>query len=292
MKTLNDYRTELEKYRSQSKKGIIMLAIGFILFVPSGAAGFESGLMFLPFVMMAIFMAGGIITGRASSKVKALSQDYKANLLPKAVESLIPGSTFNIHGGFDEMEIYRSYVLSEEDRYSSEDLFMGEWDGVGFKTADVVLKDVRSNGKSTTVVTVFQGRVIRLDFEKPFVTDMCLMQKRYLTTWGFPGYQKIQTESIEFNQAFSIISKSDLGAFQLLKPDFMEKLLGLDQRINDRISISFIHNRLYIALNTNKDTFDFDFKTGIPENPLKEISENVELIKELIALFKSKSAFE
>lgn len=292
MKSLDDYRIELEKYRQKSKTGIILAAIGFILFLPVGAAGFASEMVFLPFIMMAVFMGGGIMASVASSKVKNLSNEYKEKYIPSAVESILPGSVFNIHGGFDETELYRSKVLLQADRYSSEDLFMGEYQGVGFKSADVTLKEVRSTGKSTTVVTVFQGRVIRLDFEQPFVTDLCLSQQRFLTTWSFPGYGKIKTESIDFNQAFTIFSKSDLGAFRILKPDFMEKLMDLDQNMKDQISISFLHNRLYIALKTNKDTFDFTLKSGIPDNPLLEINENVELIKDLVELFQSNGSFQ
>lgn len=292
MKTLEDFRIELDKYQKQSKTGIIMAAIGFILFLPSGAAGFSSEMVFLPFIMMAVFMGGGIIASVASSKVKNLSNEYKEKYIPSAVESILPGSVFNIHGGFDETELYRSYVLQQADRYSSEDLFMGEYQGVGFKSADVTLKEVRSTGKSTTVVTVFQGRVIRLEFEQPFVTDLCLSQQRFITSWSFPKYEKIKTESIDFNQAFTIFSKSDLGAFKILKPDFMEKLLDLDNKMKDQISISFLHNYLYIALKTNKDTFDFNLKSGIPDNPLLEINVNVGLIKDLVDLFQSNGSFQ
>ena len=286
MKNIDDYRRELEQYKTTSRRGMTLTLLAFIFFIPSAMVGASNGFFILPFIVMAFFMGGAIIAGRASMKTKTLSNEFKENYLPKAVEELIPGSTFNIHGGFDETEIYKSLVLHRQDRYASEDLLQGEWDNVAFKTADVVLRDVRSNGKSTTVVTVFQGRVIRLDFEKPFDTDLCLIQQRYVSSWAFPGYERIKTESIDFNRAFSIFSKNELGAFKILKPDFMERLMGLDQKFNDQISISFLSNKLYIALKTNRDTFDFDFKTGIPNNPLEEVHSNVELIKELISFFK------
>ena len=287
MKNIEDYRRELEIHKKSSKQGILVTLIAFIFFIPSGMIGAASGAIILPFIVMAFFMGGGIIASRAGVKTKALSNEFKETYLPKAVEELIPGSTFNIHGGFDETEVYRSLILYREDRYYSEDLFQGEWDNVTFKTADVVLKDVRSHGKSTTVVTVFQGRVSRLDFENPFETDLCLVQQRYVSSWAFPGYERVKTESIDFNNSFSIFSKNDLGAFKILKPDFMERLMELDRKFNDQISISFLSNKLYIALKTNRDTFDFDFKTGIPDNPLSEIQSNVALIKELISFFKN-----
>jgi len=286
MKSMQDYRQELEKYKSSMNRGIILAMVAFVLFIPSGMIGASNGVIFLPFIVMIFFLGGGIIASRATMKMKNLSNEFKENYLPKAVEELLPGSTFHIHGGFDENEIYRSMVLHRQDRYNSEDLFIGEWDNVSFKTADVVLKDVRSDGKSTTVVTVFQGRVIRLDFDQPFETDLCLIQQRFISSWAFPGYERIKTESIDFNAAFSIFSKNDLGAFRILKPDFMERLMALDQKFNDQISMSFLSNRLYIALKTNRDTFDIDYKTGIPENPLAEIEANIELIKDLISIFK------
>lgn len=287
MKSIEDYRRELAQYKNTSKQGMTLALIAFIFFIPSGMIGASNGFFILPFIVMALFMGGGIIASRAGMKTKALSNEFKETYLPQTVEALLPGSTFNIHGGFDEFEIYKSLVLHRQDRYSSEDLLMGEWENVAFKTADVVLKDVRSNGKSTTVVTVFQGRVIRLDFDQPFETDLCLIQQRFVSGWAYPGFERIKTESIDFNDAFSIFTKNDLGAFKILKPDFMERLMELDQKFNDQISISFLSNKLYIALKTNRDTFDLDLNKGIPDNPLEEIQSQIALIKELISFFRN-----
>lgn len=287
MKSIEDYRRELAQYKNTSKQGMTLALIAFIFFIPSGMIGASNGFFILPFIVMALFMGGGIIASRAGMKTKALSNEFKETYLPQTVEALLPGSTFNIHGGFDENEIYKSLVLHRQDRYSSEDLLMGEWENVAFKTADVVLKDVRSNGKSTTVVTVFQGRVIRLDFDQPFETDLCLIQQRFVSGWAYPGFERIKTESIDFNDAFSIFTKNDLGAFKILKPDFMERLMELDQKFNDQISISFLSNKLYIALKTNRDTFDLDLNKGIPDNPLEEIQSQIALIKELISFFRN-----
>ena len=68
MKSIQNYRDELEKYKSSSKKGIILLVIAFIFFIPSGMISATNGVIILPFIVMALFMGGGIIASRAAMK--------------------------------------------------------------------------------------------------------------------------------------------------------------------------------------------------------------------------------
>jgi len=286
MKSLEDYKQERARYKHQANIGTTLLIISFVLFLPSGAIGFSGGAFFLPFLVMGGFMAGGVISGINHTKIKALSNEFKTTYLPAALEAVLPGSVYNLNGGFDELELYRSKVLTKADRYASEDLFMGEWDGIKFKSADVTMKEVRSTGKSTTVVTVFQGRVYRLDFPIPFLTDMLLYQSKFVLKWGLGEFERVQTESVDFNAGYQVFAKDPLNAFRILKPDFMEKLLELDRQTIQKISLSFQDVHLYIAIDTREDTLDFDAKRDVPDQPTLEFEKTLKLIKEFIAFFK------
>ncbi len=286
MKSLEEYKDEYAIYDKKAKIGTTIIIISFLLFLPSGGIGFSSGLFFLPFLVMAGFMAGGVISGIYHNKMKLLINEFKTQYMPKAIESILPGSEFNVNGGFDEMELYRSRILSKADRYHTEDQFIGEWDGIKFKTADVTLKDVRSNGKSTTVVTVFQGRVYRLDFPIPFLTDMLVYQNRFIVKWGFGEFEQVETESIDFNHSFQVLAKDSLNAFRILKPDFMEKLMALDQQTVHKIALSFQGEHLYIAIDTREDTLDYESKLAVLDTPTLAFEKTLQLIKDFIAFFK------
>jgi hypothetical protein len=286
MKTIEDYRQLLSHYKQQSTYGMIVTFSCFALFIPAAITGFGSGVVILPFIVMIGFMGGAIFSAKAQTKIKGLSNEYKETYLPQVIERLLPDAKFYVNGGFDETEIIRSMILKQADRYHSEDLFTGSWEGIGFKTADVVLKDVQNDGKTSTVKTVFQGRVFRLDFQHPFPTDMILIQNRFVPKWSFASYRPVSTESIDFNRSFSTFAKDELHAFVILKPDFMERLMSLDRFINDQISISFLHDKLYIAIKTNKDTFDFSLSKDLSENPIAEFESGLQLIKDLITMFK------
>jgi len=289
MKSLEAYRQERLQYLSQSRTGLIVTLSAFIAFLPSGLVGFSSGMAVLPFIVMAVFMFGGFTMAKSAQKLKTLSNEFKTSYIPNAIQSLLPGSDFNIHGGFDEMEVYNSKILNRADRYYSEDLFQGVWEGVGFKTADVVLKDVDRDGEKTTVRTVFMGRVFRLDFQSRFPTDLLLFQQAFVPGWGLGDYHRIRTESIDFNRSFNVYGKDELLSFVLLKPDFIERLMELDQSIHDQITISFQSNRLYMAIRTNRDTFDLNFKDEVPDHPTAEIEQSLKLIKELIRIFEARN---
>ena len=63
-------------------------------------------------------------------------------------------------------------------------------------------------------------------------------------------------ESIDFNSELKAYTDIDHDAFYILTPHFMEKLLFLDKKYNDKINFSFINNKLYISIDTRRDTFD------------------------------------
>ena len=73
----------------------------------------------------------------------------------------------------------------------------GEYEGVKFQAADVKLQDVRSTGKSTTVVTVFLGRVYKFEFNKRFKSNIIINQPSFFNKLF--GWNRIKTESVKFN---------------------------------------------------------------------------------------------
>jgi hypothetical protein len=73
----------------------------------------------------------------------------------------------------------------------------------------------------------------------------------------------------------------------ILKPDFMESLQELDAQFSDKIALSIQYDKVYLAIKTNKDTFDFDSKGEIPQNPTRELEWTKAFMSTLISLFDS-----
>jgi hypothetical protein len=270
-------------YERKMKIGLTISAIAFILFIPAGAAVGPLG----AFLMMVPFMGGAIYSGKQSQKIKEISVNFKKEYLEKELVKFFPYSDYKPHDGFKEKEVVYSNLLFERDRYYSEDLIIGSFEGVNFRCSDVKQEDVRKSEKSTRVVTVFHGRFYEFDFHKSFKHDLLLLQP--FNFRPFSGFSKVETESIEFNSELKIYAKDDHEAFFILTPDFMEKIRYLDKKYLDKISFSFKDNKLFIAIDSRKDYFDIKTYKKVDESLIKEYQEEFQDIRDFITVLNLNS---
>lgn len=274
-KDLSYFQSKKSRYESISVLGYVLLGVSFIMWIPVGA----TSPILIPIIFLG-FISGGIIAGVASNKFKKLSNEFKSIYLFKEIQKIYPGCTYEVDKGFNKEEIYQSGLLKRQDRYYSEDLITGVYEGVSFQTADVKLQDVRSTGKSTTVVTVFLGRVYKFRFNKQFKSNIIITQPSLFD--GLFKWKRIKTESVKFNSELSVFSDNEHEAFYILTPHFMEKIYQLDRKYKDQILFSFQNNHLYIAINTKEDTFDLKMFRELDLNILNRYREQLNDIKEFI----------
>ena len=204
--------------------------------------------------------------------------------LREELEKVFPNSVYNARMGFSSSEVYSSNVLKSEDIFKSEDMITGEFEDVKFRSSDVTLKDVRRSGKTTTIVTVFQGRVYEFEFNKRFKSNLLLIQPGKFRIFG--PWKKIKMESVKFNSELKVYAENDHEAFYILTPHFMEKLLYLDRKYQDKVNFSFINNKLYISVDSRRDTFDIKLFGEITQNIIKDFLVEFEDMKEFIIKLK------
>ena len=249
--------------------------------------GAITGISFISFIANPVFMigfiAGGLIMAITGSQFKKLSTDFKAIHVKKIIEDEIKGIDYDPKKGFEKEVVYGSKILKKEDRYYSEDYLSGVMKDKKFACADVKLQDVRSNGKSTTVVTVFQGRFFMIDFEKKFENDVYIMPNLSIGFNWFSELQRVDLESIAFNKLYDVFSVDKHSAFYLLKPAFMEKLIEF-RSVAKRVMFGFKDHQVYIALDTRIDSFDLRMFREIDQTFFEEIKKEIKLIEELIDL--------
>ena len=249
--------------------------------------GAITGISFISFIANPIFMigfiAGGLIMAVTGSKFKKLSNDFKSIHVKKIIEDEIEGIYYDPKKGFEKEVVYESKILRKEDRYYSEDFLSGVMKDKNFACADVKLQDVRSNGKSTTVVTVFQGRFFVIDFDKKFENDVFIMPNLSIGFNWFSELQRVDLESMAFNKLYDVFSIDKHSAFYLLKPAFMEKLIEF-RNVAKRVMFGFKDSQVYIALDTRIDSFDLKMFREIDQTFFEEIKKEIKLIEELIDL--------
>lgn len=267
LRSINRLKTT---YETMTIIGIVMVVISFI--------GFRANPAF-----MIGFIAGAIITAISTVKFKKLSIEFKLIHVKKILEQEIPDIFYDPKKGFDKETVYGSKILRKEDRYASEDYISGKIKGKKFESADVKLQDVRSNGKSTTVVTVFQGRFFIIDFEKKFESNVYVMPNRSFGFNWFTSMVRIDLESITFNQLYDVYSESQHSAFYLMKHVFVEKLIEF-KKVAKVVKFAFQDQKAYVALDTRVDTFDLRMFRQIDKSFFEDIKKEIKLLEELIEL--------
>jgi len=269
--TFESINTKKKAIETLAVFGWVFLIIGMLLLIGAQFAGF------------ALFAVGMVLIIKTQSDFKKLSKAFKDVFTRQELEKILGEIKYSPGSGFDKEIVYGSRILKKEDRYASEDYLEAAIDGRRFKSADVHLQDVRSNGKSTTVVTVFRGRFFEIESPKAFVVPVYVLPNRTSLFGSYQGMERIDLESIAFNDRFDVFSTDRHEAFLLLKPAFMEQLARFS-RIAKRTMFGFSGNTIHVALDTRKDTFDLKMFRPVDQSHIDEVKDEIRLVRELFAL--------
>jgi len=271
---------EKSKYERRIIIGYGITGIAFISYIPLAIS-----IGMIAFFIIALpFLGGAIYASINQKKIKDISNRFKKVYVTEEMKKVFPASTYIYNHGFSEEEVMKSGLLYNRDRYKSEDMISGNFEGVNFRSSDVEQKEVRRSGKHTTVVTVFQGRFYEFDFPKQFKANLLLLQP--FNFRPFSGLKKIKMESIKFNSELKVYAGSEHEAFYILTPNFMEKLLFLDNKYLDKISFSFLDNKLSMAIDSRKDYFDIKPFRTVNKTIVSEYREELNDIKEFIKVLQ------
>jgi hypothetical protein len=129
-------------------------------------------------------------------------------------------------------------------------------------------------GKQTTHWhTIFKGLFISADFHKDFRGKTFVHTDVAEKTFGILGrflqkpiwssLQLIELEDPEFERAFVVRGSDQVEARYLLSPGLMQRMTAMKTRFAANVQFSFVHSRMFIAVETTKDFFEPDPFTSL-----------------------------
>lgn len=258
--------------RSELSKKYLPLGIGLL------ALG--AGLFFLSPFLGVVAGVGVIYIAMYMTKLQAAASAFKDALMTKVLGEFFTNVSHDKHKGLSLTDVMASELLAKPDRFYSNDLIVGDYQGVDFRLSDVTLQRVTSNGKTTTVTTYFRGPVMVIDFHKE--TDGKLIVQETMRGELFTKYKRIKLESVSFNKTFHTYSTKDQLAFYILTPHMMERLQRLEDEVDGNFYFSFIDGKMYVALYNNKDLFEFNMFGTINEKIYERFYYEIKIVKDLI----------
>lgn len=250
--------------------GIIALILGMVTFIFLG-----------PFSVVLI-LAGIISLVYGSGQKSKYALIYKREVVEAALRGVFDNLYFDPENGFDKSVIGDTGMMEMGNRYQSDDYISGTYNGVNFERSDILIQNVQSSGKTTTVITYFEGPWMIFDFPKPFRCDLQVSERSFSYNrsntgfFGLGGYmQKLSTESEAFNKKFEIYAEDPHEAFYILTPHMMEYLTSTTHQIEGDIMFCFVGNKLHVALNNGRNAFEPRMMASDDGNAIQRVLDEI-----------------
>ncbi len=202
-------------------------------------------------------VALGGLWGWVSLPKRQYAQAYKTQILPD-IARLFGNFDYDVKGKIPMEAMKPSKIVPEHTRYNSEDMFSGEYKGVGIHFSEIDLK--KKSGKST--VTVFKGLAVFLtQGTKRFHGHTMLIKDQ----GKIGGWLKKQTSSLqradlvdpEFEKMFDVFTSDQVEARYLIDPAIIENLKALHKEYGgDKMMAAFYDDHVLILIGSKINHFE------------------------------------
>jgi hypothetical protein len=278
---LSKIETQRQEFYKRYEKafilGILILIIAVVIIMIS---------LLLEFALS--ILLGILLTGISIiffSKANKHYQDFRTIVKESIINSLLESSFENVcYEHKNHISVYRinqTEIIRKPDRYSGEDLITGTYKNVYFEVSDINLKQRVQSNKHVSYQTYFKGRWYIFKLNKTF-QDVLKMSEGSGFNLNKKGLVKMDTESILFNQKFSIFTSSLTFGFYIITPTMIEKLLELEKMHQGSIHYAFIKNELHVGVNDNKDYMELSIAKPINFDAIQSIMSDIDLISAII----------
>ena len=257
---------------------VIFLGVLFLAFEPIGG-------------ICIIFLGMGAIAFISATLKKSYKNKYKSTIVSEVLNKMFEVNVYNPAQGYEKDYVESTHLIPIGNRYSSDDYIKARYHGVEFERSDVCMQNVQSTGKTTTVVTYFQGSWNTFTFNKSVSTFLVIKEKEFLNNSkpggifsDAPKTSKVLFEDIEFNNKFVVYAQNEHDAFYILSPVFIEKIKQLEFEHDGRLIIGIIDNKIHILLDNRQNILEPSIIDDISESDYAKIENE---LKTVIDIMKS-----
>lgn len=276
-----------EKRRVEMKKFMLIsagiLIVSFLVMLVFSNRGLFGAFLFL--VMMDIVAIALVY----QSMKKKYGLAYKEICLKEMLSKEFDDLRVDFEHGFSEDQIREGHLVTLYDRFYSDDYISAKLNGIPFECSDIHVQDVVRSGKTTTVVTRFQGFYLKVPLKKVFRSWIVVREKEFLDNgnprgWfsDMPELERFSMEDEQFNQKFSVYASNGAEAFYLLTPRFLEEIKHIEACYEGRCLFGFLNGNLHVAIDSRKDHFDISLFEKADEIKLNEHHQQIQMIKGII----------
>lgn len=242
--------------------GLVVLLLGGLVLAAVLFPLIETAAIILPIFLVVFLYAGLCVVLTRSYK-----KDFKNRVIGRLIGFFDPGlSYFPTEKIAKEEFLHSDLFKTKPNRYKGDDLVRGTIGKTRIEFSEVCAQHVQSNGKTTTVHTIFQGLFFIADFNKHFRTRTFVLpdsaEKMFgrfgktLQSWNLTRPDLIQLEDPEFEKEFVVYGQDQIEARYILSTSLMERIVDFKRKTGQKIFLSFVDDCVYMGVWSNRAMFE------------------------------------
>lgn len=270
--------------------------------------GIETKFFLIALISMFVYPLSCLVITRYKSVMKSyFSEKLLASVFglkyhnpnPTLATNVMASMGMNITSEhIDTDELYSLSLFKNFEQLSFDDYISGKYNGIDVEIQEMTLSSILPTGKSSMRVPVFHGILIAAQIHKKvkgktvFYKNMGVLNALDDFLGKHANAQEVNLEDVEFSKLFKTVSTDQINARYLLTTSFTDRLYTIaKERKTVDISGEFVNckgtGKLYIAISSGKNWFEFPFFTSAqePEN-FKNIINDVTDLLDIIDTLK------
>ena len=196
---------------------------------------------------------------------------FKETLFSLSLPSIQKSMNYQAQGGLSQQQFIQSKLFTYQriDTFTSRDYFSNADKTFEGSYLDVKqVEETHSNGKSETKYSqLFKGYLFMTDFNKQTSGETYVFPDSARAMFGENTAERINEimhrpalklalmEDPEFEKLFAVYSTDAVEARFILSPKLIERITELKQHFYQDIYISFLQNKIYLAISSPDDLF-------------------------------------
>lgn len=284
IQNMDEKITLLENKRKKAMLFSILMLIPFaVAFIAAIITIFGDSFGNIIIIILAVSMIIFLLFGGLSYKYyNEYKKYYKQNFVKLALEGMFDDLIYEPTKSISKSEIEATHIIRRGNKFSGDDYISASYHGVPFVHSDITIQQVTSNGKNTTTTTYFKGKWMAFDFNKAFSEYVIIVEKKGGAIIDKKTNNKVEMESIEFNNKFKVYATDDHTAFYLITPQFLTSLEKLRDNTNGQLILAFINGKLHIALHTNKNSLEPKLFVKVDTKVINSIRDELKVITDFL----------
>ncbi len=298
---LHEAITRMNKLHKESKRVFPVLGItwgvGLVGIFGSALINPESILPLFFFIFIFAGMGYLVLSviPKAKEAEKELKTLYKDTFLNGMFNEFFDNARYMGTFGFTQHKVREFELHDLGESFESEDHLIGNYKGVHFEQADVHSWTYYPKREHDSTETYFYGRMFIFDLPVRGIQSVKVFNKLPLDVntgdHRIRGSERnrVEMESVQFNNAFSVYSEDAHDAFYVLTPPMMDRLMEIFDRYCKignlalhNISFHFKDSKLYFTMECDNKAFDAGrFPISYPDEK-KKMEGDIQVIIDLI----------